>query len=364
MSKRRLTSLSVSLAMVLSLFTGFTSVQAQAYSDVGEGHWAYEWVEYMNEHGYIHGYPDGAYRPGQNITRAEYVTILNYIFESTGTTNKNYIDVLEGDWYYGQVHAAVDAGYLSGYDDATDEHDGTMKPNNFITREEAAVVAARAYDMALNNDVSKFSDADDISFWAVPYVGALLGDAVLLGDTDTNAYRPKDFMLRAEVASMLAHAEIKKANGELTQNERVNFPPSLDTADGAYTIKNITTSHIAPEKQIALSLTTEEDGKVGPYKITAAIDGVIFADNVTLEGLQNILNDKTFTPEELEKLSISFVGLNPPDTGAALNITIKATDAATGEQDLGSKKYKITFGGSDELLRNITAISVLPPLVL
>ena len=149
MNKKKLTSLSLSLAMTAGLFSGLTAQAAQYYPDVDEGHWAYELVGYMNEHGYISGYPDGNYYPSQNITRAEYITILNKMFESNGNAGKNYADVHEGDWFYNQIQAAVAAGYLHGYGDANDENDGTMKPNNYITREEAAVILSLAYGLAI-----------------------------------------------------------------------------------------------------------------------------------------------------------------------------------------------------------------------
>ena len=339
MNKKKLTSLSLSLAMTAGLFSGLTAQAAQYYPDVDEGHWAYEWVGYMNEHGYISGYPDGNYYPSQNITRAEYITILNKMFESNGNAGKNYADVHEGDWFYNQIQAAVAAGYLHGYDDANDENDGTMKPNNYITREEAAVILSLAYGLAKNDDVSKFSDADQISDWAVPYVGALVDGKVLMGDADSAAFRPKDNMLRAEVASMLAQA--KQKEDDLKYEEKVTLPEALTDADGTYTLSDISTKNIPLDKKLKLSVDAVESGNVGNYKIIATIDAVTIGDNVTLEGLKNILNEMEFSADELEKLSISFTGFDKPENGSSLRLTVKAT---SGDTEYDSKEYIIAFG--------------------
>ena len=339
MNKKKLTSLSLSLAMTAGLFSGLTAQAAQYYPDVDEGHWAYEWVGYMNEHGYISGYPDGNYYPSQNITRAEYITILNKMFESNGNAGKNYADVHEGDWFYNQIQAAVAAGYLHGYDDANDENDGTMKPNNYITREEAAVILSLAYGLAKNDDVSKFSDADQISDWAVPYVGALVDGKVLMGDADSAAFRPKDNMLRAEVASMLAQA--KQKEDDLKYEEKVTLPEALTDADGTYTLSDISTKNIPLDKKLKLSVDAVESGNVGNYKIIATIDAVTIGDNVTLEGLKNILNEMEFSADELEKLSISFTGFDKPENGSSLKLTVKAT---SGDTEYDSKEYIIAFG--------------------
>ena len=339
MNKKKLTSLSLSLAMTAGLFSGLTAQAAQYYPDVDEGHWAYEWVGYMNEHGYISGYPDGNYYPSQDITRAEYITILNKMFESNGNAGKNYADVHEGDWFYNQIQAAVAAGYLHGYDDANDENDGTIKPNNYITREEAAVILSLAYGLAKNDDVSKFSDADQISDWAVPYVGALVDGKVLMGDAGSTAFRPKDNMLRAEVACMLAQA--KQKEDDLKYEEKVTLPEALTDADGTYTLSDISTKNIPLDKKLKLSVDAVESGNVGNYKIIATIDAVTIGDNVTLEGLKNILNEMEFSADELEKLSISFTGFDKPEKGSSLKLTVKAT---SGDTEYDSKEYTIAFG--------------------
>lgn len=343
MNKKKLLSLSLSFVLTAGLFSGVTAQAQQYYTDVEEGHWAYEWVDYMAEKGYIHGYPDGNYRPGQNITRAEFVTILNYIFKSEGTTSNRYSDVIEGDWYYDYIHAAVANGYLHGYDDATDIDDGTMKPNNFLTREEAAVIVAGAYDLKLSDDVSKFPDANQISEWAIPYVGAMSGNEILMGDADTSNFRPKDYMLRAEVATMIGKAAKKDDEGTLEKNETVTLPSALTETDGNYALKGITTKNIPIDKQLVLSVDAIANGAVGAYKVKASIDGVVFADNVTLDALKELLATKLFSAADLEKLSIEFTAFENPADGSSLDVTVSVTDTANS-QVYAKKEYQIAFG--------------------
>lgn len=84
MNTNKKVSLLVVIALVTSLFSScLTAFAEQHYTDVDDSHWASAWVNYMHEKGYIHGYSDGTYLPGNNITRAEFVTILNYITKST-----------------------------------------------------------------------------------------------------------------------------------------------------------------------------------------------------------------------------------------------------------------------------------------
>lgn len=340
MNKKKILSISAAVAMLVSTFSGFSASAEQYYPDVAENHWAYQWVDYMQSHGYIHGYPDGNYRPEQNITRAEYVTILKYILNTEGKSGKSYSDVNEGDWFYDIIHGAVAAGYLNGYTD------GTMKPNNFITREEAAVIIAQAYNLQTDSDVSKFSDKDEISSWAVPYVGTLSTHAILMGDADTSNFRPKDFMSRAEVASIIAQTEIRREDGDLIRKDAVVLPETVENKDGAYYIDGITTNGLDAAKEFKITVTAEENGNLGEYAISARLGGETIADKVSPEELQNILNEKKFTPKELEDLEIIVSGLDNAEAGSSLNITISVRDSEK-ERLYAEKDYTISFGDAD-----------------
>ena len=47
------------------------------FADVKDGHWAAEFIHEATRNGWIVGYPDGKFHGGDQITRAEVVTIVN-----------------------------------------------------------------------------------------------------------------------------------------------------------------------------------------------------------------------------------------------------------------------------------------------
>lgn len=65
-------AMSMALAVALSL----APVQAMAATDVS-GHWAEKVIKQWQDKGLISGYEDGTFKPNNNITRAEFVLILN-----------------------------------------------------------------------------------------------------------------------------------------------------------------------------------------------------------------------------------------------------------------------------------------------
>ena len=331
MKKTKMTSLAITSSLVLSMFAATLPAMAeQYYSDVAEDHWAYSWVDYMHGKGYIHGYPDGTYRPDQNITRAEFVTILNYVLNSRNPANKDFTDVTNEDWFYDQIQWAAGAGYLSGYSD------GSAKPNQYITREEAAVVVSKAYHLKVNEGGESYADADEASDWALPFIKTLTNNAILNGDGN-GTFRPKDNILRAEVAVMIAKAE---QNPDL-EKEEVIYPDSLTKTEDGYTLSGITAKNL--DKDMKVSVEVTENGNVGTYSVTAKIGDEVLVEKGTMEDLKAALEARSFSAEDLANLHLTFSGFEDAEAGSSLNVKITATDAENGVV-IGSKNYNIAFG--------------------
>lgn len=90
------------------------------FSDLDEGHWAYTSIQKLTDAGIISGYPDGTFRPEGYITRAELVKITNMVFSYTEMSNDfSFTDISVSDWFYNSVLTAKAAGYIDGYPDGT-----------------------------------------------------------------------------------------------------------------------------------------------------------------------------------------------------------------------------------------------------
>ncbi|MBE0448229.1 MAG: S-layer homology domain-containing protein [Actinobacteria bacterium] len=101
-----------------------------SFSDVGNNHWAYTYVETARAHGAINGYPDGTFGPARNITRAEIAKIVAKTLNlSTGT---NILTDIGTHWAKDYINSCAKAGIVNGYPD------GTFRPNSTATRAEAA----------------------------------------------------------------------------------------------------------------------------------------------------------------------------------------------------------------------------------
>ncbi len=342
-------SLLLVLSMVLSAFagclTGYAATnpdeveQRFSYDDVGEDHWAYPWVTYMTERNYIHGYPaeenNGLYlyKPGQDITRAEFATILYFMLRPQGSMTETFSDVSFEDWFYYYIDGAVAAGYMSGCGD------GTMRPNDYITREEASSIVYRAFKIEKYTEETDFADKNDISDWAYEAVMSLAEVGVVVGYTgeaeDTKYVSPKTNILRAEVASLLA-------NADKFYPARVTFSEATVTYDKTTGGK---VQFIAYAKntseQISFDIVADNNAK---FTVSYTVDGN--TATVSAEEFEQL----TFTPEQLENLNIT---LNFPNVngGDEVQITVDAIDRndepADDDEVVGNAVYDVTFGEKD-----------------
>lgn len=186
----------------------------------GERHWAQAEMEYLLSKGIVSGYPDGTLKPDNPITRAEFVRIINNVIGSSKVANVSFKDVKKTDWFYTDVAKAVKVGYVQGYGD------NTFRPNNLITREEAAKIIVAAFGLEhedFNKD-SSFTDNHKISNWAKEYVYILKNKKYIAGYPD-GTFRPKNPITRAEAMKMITNisGEIINAKGEYSLNVNKNI---------------------------------------------------------------------------------------------------------------------------------------------
>ncbi len=77
-----------------SNFISFTvsppDISENPFSDVSERDWFYSAVTGSTQYGWITGYTDGTFRPGNTITRSEVTAIVNRML--CRSADKNYVD--------------------------------------------------------------------------------------------------------------------------------------------------------------------------------------------------------------------------------------------------------------------------------
>lgn len=121
-------------------------VKTNNFSDVDASRWSNTEISTMVNGKYITGYPDGTFKPGKHITRAEFATIITRFFDNEGTGFKPSFSDVSGHWAEEYIVKAAEHMMILGY------NDGTFKPDKFITRAEAMTIINRLLVRYVNKE--------------------------------------------------------------------------------------------------------------------------------------------------------------------------------------------------------------------
>lgn len=169
------------------------------------GHGSQTAVEALAERGITAGKGNGLFDPEAALTRAEFTTFMVRTLGLTPNASDAFRDVTANTWYASFVGTAHQYGIVSGVGDRNFAPDGT------ITRQQAAVMVARAAElcgmetemteMSILDTLSLFGDYPEVENWARASV-AFCYDAGIWDDSEWDV-QPNKFVTRGEMAEML-----------------------------------------------------------------------------------------------------------------------------------------------------------------
>lgn len=232
---QRLLPLAMLAAMLLSAVPA-----AAAFRDTA-GHWAEKTLDEWQDEGLIDGYGDGSFQPNGTMTRAEFAKLVNRTMGFTAESEISFSDVTERDWFHAEVARAVAAGYAQG-------SGGLFRPNQPVTRAEAATMLARAAGLAANEErADAFADAASIPTWARGSVGAAAEAGYMTGYPN-GAFGALGSITRAEAVVTLdrvrrsAQKTVIEQAGTTLKNETVlgDLVIAESVGEGNVTLKNVT----------------------------------------------------------------------------------------------------------------------------
>jgi hypothetical protein len=199
-----------------------------SFNDVTNHPWARDDLDTLYSKGIMVPKTAGQFLPNDPISRGEFVTMLVNIFDiplinqdtqqsSLNLYSSTFNDVKRGTtandrtFDFLHIEAAARAGIVRG------NANGLFLPYNAITRQDAAVMIARAAELKLNSDEAKslaalqklFTDANNIDYYALAPVEAVSKAGLIEGKDNillqgqkklTQRFDPLENFTRAEAA--------------------------------------------------------------------------------------------------------------------------------------------------------------------
>ncbi len=171
---------------------------ASKFNDISGYDWANDAIELLADRSIVNGRAEGVFAPGENVTRAEFVTMIVNAFGWYDTGSESaFTDVSANDWFTAHVASGANKGIITG-------DGGLFNPNVSITREDMAVIAFRALlasGKTLDAEKS-FTDSGVMADYAIEAIGKMAGSGVLSGMPD-GSFEPKRNLTRAEAAVVI-----------------------------------------------------------------------------------------------------------------------------------------------------------------
>lgn len=173
------------------------------YTDVAEGDWFYNAVEYTYVEGLMTGMTPTTFGPYGQLSRAQFALMLHRMEgEVVVETDKAFGDITGDEWYGPAVLWAAENGIVTGY------QDGNFGPADLITREQMAVMMFRyakylKQDVTADADYTSFTDADSVSGFATEAMKWAVGSQIITGKDEGTKLDPQGNTARAEAALII-----------------------------------------------------------------------------------------------------------------------------------------------------------------
>ncbi len=295
-----------------------------AFSDIAPGFWA--WAEILEASGtatastdaIVHGYGDGSFQPGFEVTRA---MMAVFVANGKGFTDEvgeaSFPDVPESYWAFTQIEQCVANGVVKGYDD------GLFRPAASVARDQMAVFLVNATGVATEANTGQFDDVPD-GFWAEAEIMGCANANIALGYPNGAGgfdYKPSKVVTRDQMAVFIWRALVR-----LDGNCVVLGGPAI-TDDAAF-------APAGPD-EAALFLPDELGGATGAnttqivdeeeVDLEAAPDAVVF---IVLDAAQVIDGDISFRVFHLDADENEV-----EDGAAAVTVDAAAAKAAVDATD-------------------------------
>lgn len=179
------------LAMVMLVSLG-ANVLAADLRDLSPRNWYYKEVQAMVDAGYITGYPDGTFRGENSVTLAEFVTIISRVMGLPTGSNASH-------WAGVQLDYFISRGWIDSYDLSLVKYDSP------VTRQLAAKLIVASMELSDSHTPThhlKYNDLAQIDPAYLHWIEEAYFYGLFIGNTD-GGFHPTEALSRGAAATVI-----------------------------------------------------------------------------------------------------------------------------------------------------------------
>ena len=269
----------------------FAADGAAAFTDVSNKHPAYQAITYLHDKGLIAGYPDGTFKPNQQVDRAAAIKMVLAgkvtDADAKALANPGYSDVAKDAWYAGYAAKAVQLGIIDG---------PSASPAFNGGRPVILAEFLKVLELAQGMDPKSYGeimlpfagDVTDAKAWYYPYVRLGMASSLLQVDAQ-GLLHPDKKLTRGDVAQyvyyLLMYKESRRTQALLSLAETElsgNVIPNL-SAQGLQSAKMAHTRALLAARG---ALASRPDAAIvkGAVKVTEGFGAIVDAYDAGVGG--------------------------------------------------------------------------------
>lgn len=242
---------------------------ATSFSDVQSNYWASQFIQSLAQRGVIAGFPDGSFRPDEEVTRAQFAAMLNKAFQKNQIRQgTRFVDVRSNFWAASAIQQAYTTGFMSGYPGSR------FEPNQAIPRQQVLVSLANGLEYQAQGNVEStlqyFNDSTNIAGYARAPIAAATENKIVVNYPNLKFLNPERVATRAQVAAFIYQALVSTNQANAINSQYI---VALDGGDAgekppvAVVIPEGTAIPVKYDKAEKILVTKEESA---PLTLTVA----------------------------------------------------------------------------------------------
>ncbi|MDY7023832.1 MAG: S-layer homology domain-containing protein, partial [Cyanobacteriota bacterium] len=193
--------------------------------DVSDDYWAKDFIDYSAQNNIVNPYPDGTFKPDQDMTRAEFATQIENAFvpQQELSDDTDYKDVAPDNPAQQEITDVTATGFMTGYPGEI------FRPEQTVPRVQVLVALASGLGLEPPGNPEEvlqeaFEDADQIPEWAVEKVAAATEAGLAVNHPEIKVLNPNEPATRAEVSAMIYQALVNSGDTEFIPSDYIVKP--------------------------------------------------------------------------------------------------------------------------------------------
>jgi hypothetical protein len=276
-------TLTATLILLLSIFN--MGHAQTGYTDVKAGHWAYEPIRVMSEREIIKGYPDGGFKPNNEVTYAEFIKMV--VVAETGKE----LELAESPFHWSKNYydKAIELEHFTKYDIME-----AQLPNPIPRGDMALIMSAILGDMSIENydEIQKgikdidYKTKNEYDITKVYYAGVLSG-------YEDQTFKPDRTLSRAESASVI-HRLVDESKRTVLGKSGIKPEPAPEpqapelkkvTLDYGYKTFEVTSEEVQLGDHGITDIYIDKDGYIEIRSTVQYETIIVYVDNKLVPGI-------------------------------------------------------------------------------